>query len=89
MRKKGVEYLNIITIYKDLVLLMKFFGKYRIFVSFSVTKINKVYVQIMVVMSDLFPNERDHTIVFVFFLYLPVCQVGPRFSMFFKAKYKT
>lgn len=46
---------------------MKFFGKYRIFVSFSVTKINKVYVQIMVVMSDLFPNERDHTIVFVFF----------------------
>lgn len=29
--------------------------------------INKVYVQILVAMSDLFPNERDHIIVFVSF----------------------
>lgn len=39
---------------------------------FSVMTLNKAYVQILVAMNDLFPNERDHMIVFVS-LYVFAC----------------
>lgn len=53
------------------------------FFAFSVMIINEVYVQISVAMSDLFPNERDHMIIFVPF-YLSVylsCRAFP--SLYF------
>lgn len=39
--------------------------------------INKVYVQILVAMSDLFPNERPHDYVCLFLLiFLFICLEG-------------